>query len=128
MTRKLTDLLSDPDKDLRAIKIPEQYLHGVPPTTFFITRLPFAELIALEDEMVAERRRDKPNMNRFFSNEIAFGNFKKRLVRVMTGGEEIEIALKDINKLPETWKRHLTRETIEERNEGFEMRGQLGEL
>ena len=123
----LKEALTDKDRNLKRLEIPTQLLQGIEATAFIITRKPFSELITMEKEMRDERLKPNPDMNRFFSNEATWEEFKRRLHHIETGTETLQPEEIILDDLPDTWRRFLTAETLHERDEGFETRAQRGE-
>ena len=124
--RKLGDLLKDPDRNLRKVEIPAEYLEGVEPTTFLIERTSWAELITLEQN-IAEARKKDDQVLRFYSNEYGWEQFSAKLVRIESGEDTLTRDEIDLGSLPETWRRFCARQALTERDEGYTNKAELGE-
>ena len=126
----LRDLLVDPDRNLYKIDMPPELLDGIEPTSFYIERTPWSTLMDL-DENIREARREK-RLDEFYdktyNNEQNWQTFQERFIKAKSGSEEIKASEVDLGALPEHWRRFLSRQAALERNEGFENRGELGEV
>ena len=126
----LRDLLTDPDRNLYKIVIPDDLRGGIEPTTFYIDRVPWTELMDMDERIREARRSDRLDefYDQTFTNDKNWTDFQNRFIKVKSGLETMKASEVDLGAIPEHWRRYLSRQTAAERNEGFENRGELGEV